>query len=577
MGAKAAGRGFRGVLAERDLRLLFAGLTISATGSWAFNVALLAWVYEQTHSLSWVGAAGLGRFLPALVFSAYGGVVAERYERVRLMVASDVLCFVWMALLALTAAMGGPVVLAILFAALTAVCNIAYNPAVAAMLPELAGEERLAAANALNGAIENLVVVLGPAIGAGLLLLGPPEIAFAVDAASFAVSGLLVARMRARSRPSDVTAGGAAGPLAQMAAGVRVIAASPPVRLLVAYSVLVSFVYGTDTVLLVGVSESKLGTGPDGFGYLLAGLGVGGVLMAGLVDRLAASARLAVIITAGTVLYCLPTLALTVIHEPVVAFGLEVVRGGATLVVDVLAVTALQRSVAPDMVARVFGVFFAFILGAISLGTLVTPLVVRGLGLDGALIVMSIAPALLGLLGFPGLVALDRAAAARVAELKPRIAALEGLGIFAAARRPVLERLADAAVEVSAPAGAALVTEGEEADAFYVLRSGEVSVTARGEAGGEARELARMGPVTYFGEIGLLERVPRTATVTSTEPVTLFRIEGSAFLDALTSSPPAASLVEDARARMARTHPSRLPTYVPPEPEPEPEPEPAGT
>src|SRR5262249_60070080 len=90
----------RSALRHRDLRLLFGGLVISASGSWAYNVALLAYVFDRTHSLGWVGAAGLGRFLPALVFSTYGGVIAERYERVRVMVTSDVVCMVFQAGLA---------------------------------------------------------------------------------------------------------------------------------------------------------------------------------------------------------------------------------------------------------------------------------------------------------------------------------------------------------------------------------------------------------------------------------------------------------------------------------------------
>src|SRR3954470_17440478 len=84
--------GYRSALASRDLRLLFAGLVISESGTWAYNVALLAFVFDRTHSLGWVGAAGLVRFIPALLLSAYGGVVAERTERVRLMVGADVLC-----------------------------------------------------------------------------------------------------------------------------------------------------------------------------------------------------------------------------------------------------------------------------------------------------------------------------------------------------------------------------------------------------------------------------------------------------------------------------------------------------
>ena len=558
---KGWGAGHRAVLRERDLRLLFGGLVISATGSWAYNVALLAFAFEQTHSLSWVGAAGLARFVPALLFSSYGGVVAERFERIRVMVGSDLICCAWQAGLAATAALDGPVELALVFAALTAISNTPYNPAVAATIPELADEDRLVAANALNGTIENLVVVLGPAVGAVVLALGSPQLTFAIDAASFAISAALVSRISVRSRPVDVTEGGTAGPLRQMAVGLRAITESTAVRALVAYSVLVSFVYGTDTVVFVAVSDAQLGTGPEGFGYLLAGLGVGGILTAGVLDRLAASGRLARLIVTGTALYCLPTALLAVVHSPVLAFAIQVVRGGATLVVDVLAITALQRAVSSEQVARVFGVFFALILAAISLGALITPPIIDGLGLHAALVVLGAAPAVVGLLGYPILVALDREAATRLAELAPRIAVLERLSIFAAAGRAALERLAAAAEEVDMPTGAAVVREGDPADAIFVLADGRVEVTSRGEAEGQPAVLRQMGPGTYFGEIGVLEGIPRTATVTTLEPSHMLRIEGDAFLAAVTAGPTPTTLLEDARSRLARTHPSRRITY----------------
>jgi CRP-like cAMP-binding protein len=550
----------RSALRHRDLRLLFGGLVISASGSWAYNVALLAYVFDRTHSLGWVGLAGLGRFVPALVFSTYGGVLAERYERVRLMVVSDVLCLVLQAGLAVAAALTAPAGVAIALSALTSVANVVYNPAVAAMLPEVAGEDDLVAANALNGTIDNVVVVAGPAIGAGLLALGSASLAFGVNAASFGVSALLVARMRARSRPVDVTEGSTAGVFKQMAVGVQAIVSSGPARVLVMFSVLASFVYGTDTVLLVGVSEAQLGTGANGFGYLLAGLGVGGILMAFVVDKLAGSRRLALIITAGMAVYCLPTALLVAVHSPGVAFVLEIVRGAGTLVVDVLAITALQRAVSSEVIARVFGVFFALVLGAISLGTVVAPPLVNGPGLHTALYIMGIAPVAIGLLGYPSLVRIDRAAGARLTELAPRIALLEQLGIFASANRAVLERLAAACAVVRASAGEAIVREGEEADALYVIVSGRVDVKARGEAGVE-QHIREMEPGTYFGEIGLLEKIPRTATVTALEETELYRIEGDDFLDALASAPATNSLLASARMRLARTHPSLRPQF----------------
>jgi hypothetical protein len=552
--------GMRGALRHRDLKLLFGGLVISASGSWAYNVALLAYVFDRTHSLGWVGAAGLGRFLPALLFSTYGGVVAERFERVRVMVTSDLVCLVFQAGLALAAALTAPAWVAIVLAAFTAVGNVVYNPAVAAMLPEIAGEDDLVAANALNGTIDNLVVVAGPAIGAGLLALGSAALAFGVNAASFGVSALLVMRMAARSRPVDVTEGATAGVFKQMSVGVSAIFSSGPARVLVMFSVLASFVYGTDTVLLLGVSDAQLGTGPQGFGYLLAGLGVGGILMALVVDRLASSRRLALIITAGMAVYCLPTAVLVAVHAPGIAFVLQVIRGGGTLVVDVLAITALQRAVSDEVIARVFGVFFALVLGAISLGTIVTPAIVNGPGLHAALYIMGFAPIGIGLLGYPALVRIDRAAAARLDELAPRIALLERLGIFASANRAVLERLAAAATVLRVHEGDAVVTEGEEADALYVIASGRMDVKARGEADSE-QHIRVMEPGSYFGEIGLLERIPRTATVTALEDAELYRIDGNAFLDALNTAPAATTLLSGARMRLARTHPSLRPEF----------------
>jgi hypothetical protein len=324
-------------------------------------------------------------------------------------------------------------------------------------------------------------------------------------------------------------------------------------------------VYGTDTVLFIGASAHKLGTGTEGFGYLLAGLGVGGILMAPVVDRLAGSGRLAPIIIGGVAGYTLPTALLTVIHSVAIVVPLEVVRGASTLVVDVLAITSLQRSVPSDQLARVFGVFFAFVLGAISLGTLITPLIVNGFSLDAGLLTMAFAPFALGLLGYPSLLAIDRESAERTAALAPRVAILEQLGIFAAASRPVLERLAGDATEVSFAPASAIVREGDPADALYVLVDGEVEVTASGEARGPEHHVRTMTAPSYFGEIGVLEQIPRTATVTASTGCRCERIEGEALLDALTTAPPSSSLMENARSRLAVTHPSRRPTYEPDE------------
>jgi CRP-like cAMP-binding protein len=548
--------GIRSVLRVRDLRVLFSALLISQTGSWAYSVALVTFVFTRTHSVTDVGVASLARFLPQLLLSVYGGVIAERFERVRLLISSDLAACAAQVGLVLVAATGGPIWLAIALAALSAVVQVPYSPATAALVPQLAGERELAAANALDGLIQNLVVAVGPAMGAVLLLLGPAQYAFAVNAASFLASAALLARLHVRSRTTDVTEEGAAGPLAQMKVGFVAVAHSGKARLLLAFCALVTFVYGTDSVVLVPVAHFQLHAGARGFGYLLAGLGTGGVLMAPAISRLAAAPRLATIIMLGAIGYSLPTALLTVVHSPVLGFLIEVFRGGSTLVVDALAITALQRAVAPDLVARVFGVFFSMVLLAVTLGSIVAPVLLRLTDLHTTLYLVAFGPAVFALTGYPALLRLDRESAARVAQLAPRIALLEQLGILESASRTVLERLASTLSEIAVGAGAAVVREGDTADAIYVIVDGAMRVTAHGAAQGGERFLRDLGPGDYFGEIGVLEGIPRTATVTATAPSDLYRLDAQDFLEALTAVPPASTLLDVARTRLATTHPT---------------------
>src|SRR5205823_13123810 len=117
--------------------------------------------------------ATIGRFLPLLLFQAYAGVVAERFERIRVMVSADLICTGLMTLVAVLAAAHAPVIVVLIPAALNSVAASVYPPAVAATIPQIAGEDDLAAANALNAAIDNLAILAGPAIGALLLILRP--------------------------------------------------------------------------------------------------------------------------------------------------------------------------------------------------------------------------------------------------------------------------------------------------------------------------------------------------------------------------------------------------------------------
>ncbi len=546
---------FRSAMRSRDLRLLMASQLISASGSWAYVVALAVLLFDRTHSATWVAIGSLGRFVPALLLSVYGGVIAEKFERIRLMTLINIVAMVVQAGLAVAAWRHGSPGVLVALAALGAAVGTPYLPSVAAVIPQVSSEDDLAAANALSASVDNLVVVLGPAIGAVLVLGGGAILAIIVNAASFGVAAVIVSRMSVRSEPTDVTNGGQLGALRQMAEGLKVVASSTTVVVFVAFSTLASFVYGTDTVLFAPIATQQLHTGSSGYGYLLAGLGVGGVLGAGVVNRLAARPRLAGAILGGMALYTMPNVLLVYVHQPAVAFLIEVVRGAGTLVVDTLAITALQRSSPKEMVARVFGVFFALVLSAISIGALITPFLLRA-GLDTALVVYGLGVPALCLVALPRLLSLDRVSAQRAVALAPRVAIIEQLNLFASASRASVEAMANAATQEEVPEGTPVVIEGDVADAFYVVVQGSLEVSATGEGGGAPQWLRTLGPGSYFGEIGLMAHVRRTASVTAGTDCTLLRISGDDFINALTNLSASPSLLEGAQSRLSVTHPS---------------------
>lgn len=544
---------YRNALANRDFRLLATALTQSAMGDWAYNVALVVWVYERTHSAGWVSAATLGRMIPRLIASPYGGVIAERFERVRLMMTADSVRAVLMAVLACAVGLNWPVIAVIAIAATLSVAATVYDPATSAMLPQLLGEDDLAAGNALTETINNVAIIAGPAIGAIVLALGQPSIVMALDSMTFVISALLLSRVTARSVPTDVTRDG--GPLQQMAVGIRAVAGSSTAAILTGFTVVTTLLYGADTVLLVFVSQHKLGTGATGYGYLLVALGVGGVIAATFINRLAALPRLSVVLAVGMIAYAAPTALLVVVHTPALAFAIEVVRGMATIVVDVLAMTALQRSLAPDQIARVFGVFWALVLGGLALGAAITPPILNAAGLDTTLLLAGFVVPGLVVVVYPRLASVDHLASRQAQLLAPRVSVLGRLDIFAAASQPMLERLARQATDLVAEAGTTIIRQGEAADALYVLLDGSVDVSFRPDNARKDRHIRTMEAPAFFGEIGVLQGVPRTATVTASTAASMLRIDAETFVSALTETSLSGAFLSGMNMRLARTHP----------------------
>lgn len=550
---------YRDALQHRDFRLLTTGFIVDQVGSWAYNVVLIVWVFDKTHSPTWISATTAAGWAPRMLFSTYAGVLADRYERTKVMVYSALLCFVAMTGVALVVAADGPVLAALALSALCATVSTPYRPASGALIPEVVSESELVAANAIFGGLESLVVVLGPGIGGVLLLAGSRAAGITVNSLSFLVSAMVVLRLSVRSQGDAGAAGESL--LAQVSAGVGALWRAPVALTLVAFCCLDSAVYAAATVIYVPLSH-RLGTGSNGYSYLLAADALGGVLIAGLANRFGAAARLSPLILGGMLMLALPYAVVAGVHSPALAFVLMMVSGAGMVIVDVLAVTALQRDLPREVLSRVLGIFEAAIPAALLVASPITAVILHNTNLTDTLLVIGFGFSAAAILGLPPVLRADSRTLATVRALRPRVELLEALGLFAGAARPALEGLARAAKEVTLPDDTAVIQEGDEADALWVLTAGAVAVSARGE-GTRSKRLRTMTAPSYFGEIGLLRGIPRTATVRTLEPCTLLRIEAADFLDAAQGAGMSRSLLDQSAARLARSHP-RLSAATPP-------------
>jgi CRP-like cAMP-binding protein/predicted MFS family arabinose efflux permease len=557
--AKPARRGVvRAAFASRDFRYLAASLTVSQVGDWLYGVALVVYVFDQTGSAAWVAASAILRLAPYVLFGAVGGAIADRYDRRAVMIATDLARAVCMLGLAAVVLAEAQVWLALALAFVSATAGTPARPAQGAITPALVPERDLAAANAVVSILEHTALVLGPAIGGLLLVLGSPAVAFAVNGVSFLASAALVTPIRERAAPEPDDDEQPPSLARRLADGFAALARSGDAALLVGLLVAATFVYGQEVVLLVLVSEQLLGTGSEGVSALTAAVGLGGLAAAGLTSRLADARRPGRVLLLVMLAFSLPLMSLAVIRRPAVAYAVLAVEGAGNIVFDVLAITMLQRVVKGELLGRVFGVLDSLAVAGMLAGSLLAPVIVSTAGLRWALVAAGGTLLVCTAAAVPRLRGLDRRAEATRRELAPRVELLEGLGLFDGAPRQQLESLAAALEEVAVPAGAAVVTEGEQADAFYVVRSGTLAVLSAGERGGEPARVNTLGPGDYFGEIGLLERIPRTATVRAeSDGAAVWRLAGEDFLGILNQVPSTSgTLLDGVVGRLARTHPS---------------------
>jgi MFS family permease len=514
----------RSVFANHNLRRIELAFAGSAVGNYALSVAVAIFTFHHG-GVTAVGIVMAVRQAAAATVAPFAASLADRYRRERVMLASDLGRLGSVGGIALLVVTGAPTVSVWALAVCASVFGAVFRPAEAALIPLVSrSPQELTAANVTSSTFDSVGVFAGPALGAFLIAFAGYATTFTVVAATFAWSALFVLRISSAvpERSAEADEETEHGGLRSLAAGFVTVGREPRLRLLIGLYDVQCFVAGALGVLIVATAIDLIGIGNAGVGILQSACGVGAVAGAGFAVTLIARSRLGGNLTAGLVLWGAPLIVIGVWpREWVAAVALAVLGIGNTLV-DISAMTLVQRTTAPEVAGRVFGVLESSVVASLAVGALTAPALIGLVGTRGALLVVGAILPLLAVATRGRLAAIDDGAHIPLEQ----IAALRSVPFLTVLPLQTIEYLASRLQRVELPAGTTLFSRGDPGDSFYVLEGGTLEIDL---PDGVKVEQAP----AFVGEIALLRDVPRTATVRARDDVVLWALSGDDFLGAV--------------------------------------------
>jgi MFS family permease len=549
---------YRELLSNRPLMRLLLGEFVSGIGDWLYIVAIFVVIYRESGDAALVGAFGGIRLLPYVFLSVPAGIVADRFDRRMVLLVSDLYRGSLMVLMAILVATHGPTLLLAALAILAASGSAFFYPAMGAYLPALARDERqLGPANSAWASIQNFSFIVGPAIAGIVLVVGSVLIAFILNALSFIFiavilwslppsrAGQAVATTTATEAPTNppapvpvpvpegttTPATPAITPALAQPPGTKPARAEPPLRIrplvgLTVVQLMAGFLGGGLQVITVILAIDVLKAGEQANGYLNAAIGVGGLIGGIGAGALVLRRRLGMPLLIGAIVTGVGTIALGAATTlPVALVAIGVLAAGA-LIIDVVATTVFQRLVPDQLRGRGVGILMAVSTLTGAAGAFLLPVFLTTFGPFEALGAAGIATIVFTIVG---LAMIGTAADRAPTPYEATIARVITLPLFAGIPASRVEAALRRVVEVPVTAGEPVVRQGDPADRFYIIESGSFTVTQAGPSG-EPVVLRQLGPDAVFGELGLLNQTPRTATVTASTDGLLLALDRDDFL-----------------------------------------------
>jgi MFS family permease len=362
------GRTFR-ALRHRNYRLFFTGQGLSLIGTWLQQVAMGWLTYRLTGSAWLLGVVAFCANVGILLFGNLAGVVADRIDRRRGLLATQSLMLAQAIVLAVLVAFGWIETWHLIVLALwLGTCSAFDLPLRQSMYVHfIADRGDLANAIALNSMLVNTARAVGPAIAGALLALTSEAVCFALNALSFVAVIVAITRMQ---WPADVRSAAATGWWASWIEGVRYAYALKPVRALLVVVAALAWTISPYTSLMPVYAKDIFGGGPHTLGYLLSAAGFGALVSTAYLASRATVRGLGRVILYAAVTSGFALAAFAYMRSYPLALMLMVLVGGGTILAAASANTILQTIVDDRLRGRVASFYTLAFLGVAPLGNL---------------------------------------------------------------------------------------------------------------------------------------------------------------------------------------------------------------
>jgi len=364
----------RAALAHRNFTIVWAGLTASNVGTWMQNFTLAAFGWELTHSAGYVGLLGFAQLGPILLLSTVGGVIADAFDRRRVIVLMQLGQLAGSLVLALLATVSHPSTVGIFFCVLAiGVFNALNAPAMIAVIPNLVPRRDLQGAISLQSMQMNASRVVGPAL-AGVIYpgLGPAAV-FVVNALTylFAVAGVVVADFP--TRVSVVDDSSPESGLRRLVSGFRIAWADRLVRRILVTMTTFSFFSLSFIYLMPTLASENLGmnTRSLAYGLLFAGFALGAALGALSIGTVLVGRSKPVIVRVGLLLFGVLLSVFALARSPALAYPVVFAVGLCYFAVVTSLSTILQAHLSDAVRGRVMAIWMMAFGGTVPIGVLV--------------------------------------------------------------------------------------------------------------------------------------------------------------------------------------------------------------